>query len=164
MNLDRLELSSYKCRRSSGWWLVAKGIDSAVGIASNCVFVYGTLKPGECNFDRYCGNRLIASQRAYVLGELYDFPSLGYPGLIPGDRQVQGFVLTFPNSAILIALDALEGYDPTRTTAENDYTRDVMMTYTLAGNPLCSAWVYVMTPDRISQWDGILVPDGWWTS
>jgi gamma-glutamylcyclotransferase (GGCT)/AIG2-like uncharacterized protein YtfP len=128
------------------------------------VFVYGTLKPGECNFDRYCGNNVISSQRAYILGELYHFPLLGYPGAIPGTRQVQGFVLTFTDVATLAKLDELEDYAPARSAAENEYTRELMLTHTPSGVVSISAWVYLMTPDRVSQWGGILVPDGWWTS
>ncbi|NJO86510.1 MAG: gamma-glutamylcyclotransferase [Synechococcaceae cyanobacterium RM1_1_27] len=136
------------------------------------VFVYGTLKPGECNFvgvasqheNRYCGSKVISSQRAYILGELYHFPALGYPGAIPGTRQVHGFVLTFGDSAILAKLDELEDYDPTRNAAENEYTRELVLTYTPSGVASIWAWVYLMSPDRICQWGGILVPDGWWTS
>ncbi len=128
------------------------------------VFVYGTLKPGECNFDRYCGDKVISSQRAYILGELYHFPLLGYPGAIHGTRQVHGFVLTLTDAAILTNLDKLEDYHPVRQPAENDYTRKLVTTYTPSGIPSISAWAYLMSADRISQWGGILVPDGWWTS
>lgn len=128
------------------------------------VFVYGTLKPGEGNFDRYCGDRVITSHRAYIDGELYHFPSLGYPGAIYGTRQVQGFVLTFADADILTDLDELEDYAPAREPAANDYTRQLVTTYTPDGLPDRLAWAYLMTPDRIPQWGGILVPDGWWTS
>lgn len=128
------------------------------------IFVYGTLKPGECNFGRYCGKNVISSQRSYILGELYHFPALGYPGAIPGTRQVHGFVLTFADPAILAKLDELEDYDPARSAAENDYTRKLVLTYTPSGVTSIWAWVYLMMPDRICQWGGILVPDGWWTS
>jgi gamma-glutamylcyclotransferase (GGCT)/AIG2-like uncharacterized protein YtfP len=128
------------------------------------IFVYGTLKPGECNFDRYCGNNTISSQRSYILGELYHFRLLGYPGVIPGTRQVHGFVLTFADATILAKLDELEAYDPARSAADNDYTRELVITHAPEGIASISAWVYLIAPDRISQWGGILVPDGWWTS
>jgi gamma-glutamylcyclotransferase (GGCT)/AIG2-like uncharacterized protein YtfP len=156
---------------------VAQGIREQAKIQNRMtsdlnVFVYGTLKPGESNFDRYCGNKVIASNRAYILGELYHFPALGYPGMIHGTRRVHGFVLTFADAMILTNLDELEDYDPGRQTAENDYTRELVMTYTPDGIPSISAWAYFMTlvgvaapwEHRISQWGGILVPDGWWTS
>jgi gamma-glutamylcyclotransferase (GGCT)/AIG2-like uncharacterized protein YtfP len=128
------------------------------------VFVYGTLKPGEANFDRYCGNRVISRHRGYIQAELYHFPALGYPGAIPGTSQVHGYVLTFADAAILADLDALEDYHPDRQPAENDYTRALVSTYTLARRPLVSAWAYFMSRDRIPQWGGILVADGWWKS
>jgi gamma-glutamylcyclotransferase (GGCT)/AIG2-like uncharacterized protein YtfP len=128
------------------------------------VFVYGTLKPGESNFDRYCADKVVSSHRAYIHGDLYHFSSLGYPGAIYGSRQVHGFVLTFADARILIDLDKLEAYHPQRQPAENDYTRELVTTYPLAGIASVSAWAYFMTPDRIEQWGGSLLPDGWWQS
>jgi gamma-glutamylcyclotransferase (GGCT)/AIG2-like uncharacterized protein YtfP len=128
------------------------------------VFVYGTLKPGEANFDRYCGNRVISRHRAYIHAELYDFPALGYPGAIHGTSRVHGYVLTFANAEVLIDLDELEDYHPDRLPAENDYTRELVVAYPLEGHVLLSAWAYLMTPTRIQQAGGILVPDGWWES
>jgi gamma-glutamylcyclotransferase (GGCT)/AIG2-like uncharacterized protein YtfP len=136
------------------------------------VFVYGTLKPGECNFDGYCGDNVISSHRAYILGELYHFPALGYPGAIYGTRQVHGFVLTLTDATILTSLDELENYHPARQPAENDYTRELVTTFTPAGIPSILAWAYLISTvseashleNRISQWGGILVLDGWWTS
>ncbi len=127
------------------------------------VFVYGTLKPGESNFDCYCGANVISRDRAYIYGDLYHFPALGYPGAIHGKNQVHGFVLTFSDGLILTALDELEDYQPNRQPSENDYTRELVTTYTLDGIASIPAWAYFMTLDRIHQWGGILVPDGWWT-
>jgi gamma-glutamylcyclotransferase (GGCT)/AIG2-like uncharacterized protein YtfP len=126
------------------------------------VFVYGTLKPGAANFDRYCGNKVVTSHQAYINGDLYHLPRLGYPGAIHGTRQVHGFVLSFNNSAILQDLDELEDYDPQRQPAENDYTRELVTTYTPDAIPSISAWVYLMTSHQIRQFGGILLPDGWW--
>ena len=126
------------------------------------IFVYGTLKPGEANFDRYCGDRVITSRRAYIYGELYHLPTCGYPGAIHGTSKVQGFVLSFDDSAILIDLDELEDYDPQRQPAENDYNRESVTTYTPDGILQLCAWAYLMTPQQIRRLNGILVPDGWW--
>ncbi len=126
------------------------------------IFVYGTLKPGEAHFARYCGNSVISQQLGYIQAELYHFPALGYPGAIQGTSQVHGYVLTFADAAVLVELDELEDYHPDRQPAENDYTREIVSTYTSEGTPLVSAWAYLMTLDRIQQSGGILVPDGWW--
>ena len=135
------------------------------------VFVYGTLKPGGVNFDCYCGDRVIATRRAYIYGELYDLPKLGYPGIIHGTSHVNGFVLSFDSQTILPALDALEDYDPHRNPAENDYNRESIVAYLSAvgvTSPVenrtttISAWAYFMNPDLVRRSGGILLPDGWW--
>jgi gamma-glutamylcyclotransferase (GGCT)/AIG2-like uncharacterized protein YtfP len=128
------------------------------------VFVYGTLKPGATNFDRYCGSKVITSHRAYIDGALYRFPSLGYPGAIHGTSQVHGFVFSFNDAAILLDLDRLEDYDPRRQPAENDYTRELVTTYRLDQTSSISAWAYFMNPKYVRQFGGILLPDGWWES
>jgi gamma-glutamylcyclotransferase (GGCT)/AIG2-like uncharacterized protein YtfP len=126
------------------------------------IFVYGTLKPGAANFDRYCGNKVLNSHPAYIEGDLYHLPGLGYPGAIYGTRQVRGFVLSFDDFAILQDLDELEDYDPQRQPAENDYNRELVTTYTIDRIPSISAWAYFMTPDRVQKFGGVLLPDGWW--
>ncbi len=127
------------------------------------IFVYGTLKPGGVNFDCYCGNNVIASQPAYISGELYDLPRLGYPGIIHGTSRVHGFVLTFDSQTILPILDALEDFDPRRNPAENDYNRESIVAYlSAARTSTISAWAYFMNPDLVRRSGGILIPDGWW--
>lgn len=126
------------------------------------VFVYGTLKPGAANFDNYCGNKVVASYRTYIVGDLYHLPRLGYPGAIHGTRQVHGFVLVFKDASVLPELDELEDYDPHRQRTENDYNRELVTAYSIDGNPNISAWAYLMAPGRIQKLRGILLPDGWW--
>ena len=126
------------------------------------IFVYGTLKPGATNFDRYCGGKVVKIQRGYVEGCLYELPLLGYPGMTNGTDRVHGFILSFLDRTILIELDELEDYHPHRQPAENEYNRELVNTYTLDGNIYLSAWVYLMTLDRIEQLDGMILPNGWW--
>ncbi|MGF1459553.1 MAG: gamma-glutamylcyclotransferase [Leptolyngbyaceae cyanobacterium] len=57
------------------------------------IFVYGTLKPSEVAFARYCQPWVIESQMAYVKGRLFHLPQ-GYPALTEGDRWVQGALPT----------------------------------------------------------------------
>jgi gamma-glutamylcyclotransferase (GGCT)/AIG2-like uncharacterized protein YtfP len=126
------------------------------------VFVYGTLKPGGANFDCYCGTEVASIYRAYIYGELYDLPSLGYPGVIRGTSKVAGFVLQFANPQILTALDVLEDYQPYRDPAANDYNREMVVAYTVDRAEPISAWAYFLNPDRVRQWGGVHLPDGWW--
>lgn len=126
------------------------------------MFVYGTLKPGAANFDRYCGNKVVSSHRAYIYGNLYHLPGLGYPGATRGTEEVQGFALGFDDASILQDLDRLEDYDPHRHPDANEYYRELIIAYPLDRSAPISAWVYLMTPDRIRTLSGILIPTGWW--
>jgi gamma-glutamylcyclotransferase (GGCT)/AIG2-like uncharacterized protein YtfP len=128
------------------------------------IFVYGTLKPGAANFDRYCGGKVFKSQHGYTQGYLYELPSLGYPGMIHGIDRVHGFILSFNDTTILAELDELEDYDPHRQPIENEYNRELVTTYTIDGIPYLSAWTYFMNLDRVKVLGGILIPNGWWKS
>jgi gamma-glutamylcyclotransferase (GGCT)/AIG2-like uncharacterized protein YtfP len=126
------------------------------------VFVYGTLKPGESNYQRYCAPTVLEAKRAIALGQLFALP-LGYPAITLGENQVQGFLLSFPNETVLRYLDWLEDYNPHRPAAENQYNRQQIETYNLALASLGLAWVYLMTPQRVYSYGGILLPEGWWS-
>ena len=126
------------------------------------VFVYGTLKPGEFNYQRYCTGKVMRAKRAIALGQLYALP-FGYPAMTLGEGKVQGYLLTFSDK-ILSQLDWLEGYDPHRPAAENEYNRQQVETYDLSLVSLGTAWVYLMSPEQVHTWGGILIPDAWWSS
>ncbi|MBD2741446.1 gamma-glutamylcyclotransferase [Coleofasciculus sp. FACHB-1120] len=126
------------------------------------VFVYGTLKPGECNYERYCAGKVVEEERAIAFGELFSLPA-GYPAMIPGSAEIHGFLLTFPDSTVLQTLDNLEGYDPHRPEAQNEYNRHQIETYNLSGQPLAMAWTYLMTPAQVRHQKGVLLTSGWWS-
>jgi gamma-glutamylcyclotransferase (GGCT)/AIG2-like uncharacterized protein YtfP len=126
------------------------------------VFVYGTLKPGEINYQRYCEGKVVEEQRAIAWGQLYNL-SLGYPAMTPGEKQVHGFVLTLADSAILNVLDELEDYDPNRRPEENEYNRQPIEIYNLAGQTLGLAWAYFMTSEQVQRLKGVLILSGWWS-
>lgn len=126
------------------------------------VFVYGTLKPGEVNYQHYCAGKVLEVKRAIAFGKLFALP-LGYPAITKGESPVQGFLLSFPDWAILHELDVLEGFNPLAPVAQNEYHRQKIETYNLSFVPLGSAWVYLMTPEQINLLNGFLLADGWWS-
>jgi len=127
------------------------------------VFVYGTLKPGELNYQRYCAGLVVEAQRAVAFGQLFALP-FGYPAMTLGNRLVHGFLLSFSNETILHHLDWLEDYDPKRAATENEYNRQQIEIYNLEMVSLGPAWVYLMTKERIRSCQGNLLPNGWWSS
>jgi gamma-glutamylcyclotransferase (GGCT)/AIG2-like uncharacterized protein YtfP len=126
------------------------------------VFVYGTLKPGEENYERYCAFKVLSAKKSYTLGTLFDLNE-GYPGMTSGDNPVYGYLLEFADPKILFALDELEDYKPTRQKQENLYNRQQIEIYDLSGQTLGVAWVYLMTQSMAHQLGGVQLPHGWWS-
>jgi gamma-glutamylcyclotransferase (GGCT)/AIG2-like uncharacterized protein YtfP len=123
--------------------------------------VYGTLKPGEINYQRYCVGKTILARPAIAYGQLYALP-VGYPAMTSGDSPVHGFLLTFSSDRVLAALDKLEDYDPNRESIYNEYDRHLSDVFNLNGDLIGKAWVYQMSLERVRQKGGILLPDGCW--
>ncbi len=127
------------------------------------VFVYGTLKPGEYNYRRFCEGRVVEAMPAVVTGDLYDLP-VGYPALTPGDRSIYGVVLTFADPKILGELDRLEDYDPNRSPDENEYEREQTEVVDLEGRSLGIVWIYRMSVSRAKQLGGTFRDSDRWTA
>lgn len=140
------------------------------------VFVYGTLKPGEQYYDRYCAGKVIQQQQAMAYGELFDFPQLGYPAMTTGSSRVYGVVLTFADASSLEQLDELEDYQPNRPPEQNEYIRVPIETFSpdisdhsnsldhpSDDQSLGWAWVYLMERRQAEQLGGVRVPQGNWT-
>lgn len=126
------------------------------------VFVYGTLKPGEANYQWYCAGKVVDATKAIAKGKLFDLPA-GYPAMTLGDTPVQGYLLSFSNPEVLKELDRLEGYCPQRIASQNLYNRHQIETYDLQGQILGMPWVYLMTIEKIEQLKGVHLPNGWWS-
>ncbi|MDZ8082422.1 MAG: gamma-glutamylcyclotransferase [Nostoc sp. DcaGUA01] len=126
------------------------------------VFVYGTLKPGEANYKRFCAGKVVDVKRAFIQGKLFALP-MGYPAMTLGDGQVYGYLLSFANPAILNRLDVLEDYHPARQVSENLYSRKTIEVYQGEWVSLGWAWVYLMSLEQVNQLGGVLQPEGWWS-
>lgn len=126
------------------------------------IFVYGTLKPGERNYQHYC-DRAILVQEAIAYGKLYHLP-MGYPAAIfPACYLVRGYLLTFDDLTVLQALDELEDYDPRQPISQNLYQRSQIEVYNLKFESLGKAWTYAMSQQNIDAYGGVLIGNGWWT-
>lgn len=127
------------------------------------VFVYGTLKPGECNYPRYCEGKVVDSCPAIARGKLFHLRYRGYPAMMVGEGQVQGILLTFADSTVLNDLDRLEDYQPQRPPAQNEYQRQQVEIFHSDWQSLGWAWAYFMLPDRVQTLGGMLLPEGFWS-
>ena len=125
------------------------------------IFVYGTLKPGERNYQRYCVGKVVEQQRAIANGQLFALP-LGYPAMTLGDNLVYGFLLTFADQLILETLDNLEGYEPSRPQSENHYNRSLIEIYTINERSQCTAYAYLMELKQVNFLNGVFLASGNW--
>lgn len=125
------------------------------------VFVYGTLKPGYENYNRYCLGRDVVHTPAIARGLLFQLP-MGYPAMTVGEGWVQGFCLRFHDAQLLMALDQLEDFDPTRPPHKNEYQRAWIEIYTPEYQPLGQCWGYQMWASKIQDLRGIPIPSGVW--
>jgi gamma-glutamylcyclotransferase (GGCT)/AIG2-like uncharacterized protein YtfP len=126
------------------------------------VFVYGTLKPGEFNYPRYCEGKVLTYQDAIAYGQLYHLQARGYPAMMTGEGTVYGVLLTFRDTKPLSNLDYLEDYLPDRAPEENEYQRQEIEIFDLDFQSLGYAWAYLMLPDRVQSLGGIPLPKGVW--
>ncbi len=126
------------------------------------IFVYGTLKPGECNYSRYCEGKVIKAEEAIAFERLFHLRELGYPGMTLGEGKVRGVVLSFTDPNIFQSIDVLEDYAPNRPAEENEYNRQQISVYTVTGTSMGLVWAYIMTPQRVDLRGGVFLPEGIW--
>ncbi|HET9381741.1 MAG TPA: gamma-glutamylcyclotransferase family protein [Streptomyces sp.] len=111
-------------------------------------FVYGTLRPGECNHDAFLRDRTHAVEPARLTGAvLYEGPGYPYAVEEPGGRTVHGDLVTARPEAydeLLLALDELEEYVP--GDPRSLYVRVAREVTRTAAPGTVRAWVYVAAP------------------
>ncbi|MER5737451.1 divalent cation tolerance protein CutA [Streptomyces sp. NPDC002262] len=119
-------------------------------------FVYGTLRPGGYNHDRFLAGRIGTEAAAVLPGAvLHDGP--GYPYVVPAaGGEVRGSLLT-PSpgdyGALFGLLDRLE--------LPAGYERAAMDVVRVGDGVRLSAWVYLAAPDAPL---GPVIPSGDWFS
>ena len=96
------------------------------------VFVYGTLRTGECNAG-WAGNA--RRQKAWTTGTIYD-TGFGFPAFVKrGRTRIAGEVLTVGDDGFR-SMDRLEGYPRL-------YRREQIQVHFVGGGSVL-AWVYIM--------------------
>jgi gamma-glutamylcyclotransferase (GGCT)/AIG2-like uncharacterized protein YtfP len=121
-------------------------------------FVYGTLKPGESNYDRLLAGRTAGEQPA-ILAAAALFDAGPYPYLVLADQgdgavvhpdeTVIGVLVDLPQEtyeACMRELDALEEFVP--GASNNHYERVVVSLQTAEGER--QGWVYIAGPQPLA--------------
>lgn len=72
------------------------------------IFVYGSLRKGMYNYERYLKGKSRFIAKGYVKGTLYTLKDVSYPALIDGNDKVVGEIYEVTED-VLAEIDALEG-------------------------------------------------------
>ena len=97
----------------------------------------------------------LTARPARTRGALYRLPA-GYPALVPdaGDGWSLGELVSLPSMSKFSVLDLVEGVN------RGLYAREKIPVEW--EGQILHAWAYVMSPDQISELDGLLIPSGDW--
>jgi gamma-glutamylcyclotransferase (GGCT)/AIG2-like uncharacterized protein YtfP len=110
------------------------------------IFIYGTLRAGQKNYEHFLAGRTVREVPASTCGELYLFLDPGgdrYPFLIPGIETVRGDLVYLEKNTweeTLSELDQLEDYHP--QTDSGLYLRRKKKVVTETGESVV-AWAYL---------------------
>lgn len=132
----------------------------AAGEGTIRIFVYGTLKPGQANWERALSGHVRRRMAGFIRGRLFDLPT-GFPAATAGDGRVHGHVLHLP-TAMLARVDEIEGFEPGRDPDRNLYQRLTVPAFTPQGAPAGKVYAYIMDGDRVDRLGGTELPGGVW--
>lgn len=120
------------------------------------VFVYGTLKQGECRHPLWPAEPL-SIQQAWVHGALYGGPE--YPAMTPGNDRVLGELWTLQATDMDTVLRVLDEIEGTNQPGRPDmYRRVEIESWSLDDQPLTTAYTYHYAADLARDGFSRLLP------
>lgn len=106
------------------------------------IFVYGSLRTGYFNYDKYLKGHVKSVKLGRIKGELYHMHHKGYPALLDGDNYVYGEVMEIIDyKEVMIAMDKMEGYLG-EGNKDNEYNRIPLDVEIIDGNEMEECYVY----------------------
>ncbi|MGL5354825.1 MAG: gamma-glutamylcyclotransferase family protein [Clostridium sp.] len=115
------------------------------------IFVYGSLRTGFFNYNKYLKGHVIERKIGKVNGRLFHMKNKGYPALIEGDDEVYGEVMTIDNYVDVVkAMDEMEGYKG-MNNAENEYNRLILDVKLIDENKAEKCYVYMYNQKDSSE-------------
>ncbi|WP_346928727.1 gamma-glutamylcyclotransferase family protein [Clostridium sp.] len=129
------------------------------------VFVYGSLREGFFNYDKYLKNKVSPASLGEVKGTLFHLSHKGYPALLEGEDTVIGEIMEVKDFyENIVSLDEMEGYLSFEDASNNEYIRTIMDVKNLHTNTMesCYVYKYVEVNDEDFNQHGIHIPHGDW--
>ena len=109
------------------------------------LFVYGSLRQGMYNYERYLKGNSTYLGTGYVKGALYTLKGKAYPALIEGEDFIPGEIYEVEET-IAQAVDALEEYVP--GNKDNEYQKVKRTIYDAKQEVLTNLDVYMFNMEK----------------
>lgn len=104
------------------------------------IFVYGTLRTGMYNYDKYLKPHHTFQSYGYVKGSLHTLKEKKYPALIPGPQMILGEIHQIPDE-LQPEIDLLESYYG-ENNPKNEYNKIQCSIYNSQGTQIARLPVY----------------------
>ena len=122
----------------------------------NSVFVYGTLKRGQCR-EKCWPVMPIRVSPAWTLGTLFSRDD--YPAMLAGDDRVAGECWEFDSDVINQVMHRLDEVEWTNQPGQPDmYHRVTIDLFDMDGNPIPAAYAYHYATDPLADGFQIVLP------
>lgn len=128
------------------------------------IFVYGSLREGFFNYDRYLKGNVIENKSAKINNFiLYHMPYKGYPAVIDGNGEVYGEVMTLSNyHEVMKSVDEMEGFI-SKGNPNNEYNKELVeVLYEDGIKELCYSYIYNKELDINFNEEAIFIDNGNW--
>ncbi|WP_150843999.1 MULTISPECIES: gamma-glutamylcyclotransferase [unclassified Clostridium] len=129
------------------------------------VFVYGSLREGFFNYDKYLKNKVPPASLGEIKGKLFHLSHKGYPALLDGDDTVIGEIMALKDFyEDIVSLDQMEGFRSFEDISINEYIRTTINVKNLETKAIenCYVYKYVDGNDKNFNSHAIYIHHGDW--
>lgn len=121
------------------------------------LFVYGSLRTGAFNYDKYLKKYNLTGKSGSISGNLFQIENKGYPANQAGQGKIIGECFEIPeNSSLLAEMDELEGYE--KSNPENSEYIRKEVTVQLENGSTMTAYFYNYNPKADYNKEDKLIP------
>lgn len=129
------------------------------------LFVYGSLREGFYNFEKYLEGKVVSITPAILAGKkLYHMPYKGYPAVLEGRDIVFGEIIEVEDYENTVkAIDEMENFISDENPA-NEYHKTLLKVQHLKEDKqeLCYVYFYNKENDEKFDSEAIYIPNGDW--
>ena len=131
------------------------------------LFVYGSLREGFFNYNKYLANRVVEKKEAKLENmKLYHMPYKGYPAITFGEDVVRGEIMVLREDCYedtMKAMDAMEGFIGDENP-DNEYHKVILEVEDLHTTKKEKCFIYFYNKDKDLLFDSnaIYIPHGDW--